>query len=94
MKEQAVSIGAVDLGEQLSQSDEGVDVSENCAEKLRSSGESNLDWLADLNQESVTRVLGEGESQKRVAPVLLNLAKHAGVSSVSHAVQKSTPVGG
>ena len=91
-KEQSVSRREVDMSERSGQSDAGFNVSEYCAKKLRSFAESEIGNLEDLNEESVTRFLGEGDSQLQVSRVTTSIHENAGVSILSNFAQISTPV--
>ena len=59
---QAVSKGAVDMSEQSSQSDDGVSVSEYCAEKVRSLSERLLQTSVEVGEESILQILGGASS--------------------------------
>ena len=53
---------------------------------------SELDRLVDLNEETFTRLLGEGKSHIQVARNLAKMDEIAGVPKISHVLQNSTPV--
>ena len=53
-----VTSGAVDGAERTSKSYYELSVSEHCAEKLRSSGEAEVNELVDLGGQSVAEIIG------------------------------------
>ena len=55
--EQRVSKGAVDVSELSSRSDDGMSVSQYCAEKLRSFGASELQTLVEVGEKPIEQTL-------------------------------------
>ena len=58
MNEQAVSSREINFGDMSSQSDDEVNLSENCAGKLQSFNESDLTNSLGLDDESICSLLG------------------------------------
>ena len=55
--EQTVSKGAVDVSELSSRSDDGMSVSQYCAEKLRFFGESEIQTLVEVGEKPIEQTL-------------------------------------
>ena len=58
--------GAIVMGGRTSKSDDGLSISEYCAEKLQSSGKAEVSKLVDLVGDSVAPLLGKGGPRVKI----------------------------